>query len=72
MKSAGRLKRYHIKDRNLGGQADRSKEKEAPAFFIYKVMYQKEVGMYGGFCAQPYRSSREGAIFNHGITSFCT
>jgi len=32
MKSAGRLKRYHIKGRNLDGQADRSREEEAPAF----------------------------------------
>ena len=39
MKSAGRLKRYHIKGRNLDGQADRSREEEAPAF-LYTMLYQ--------------------------------
>jgi hypothetical protein len=43
MKSKGRLKRYHIKGRNLDGQADRSREEEDPLFLIFAVMYQVRV-----------------------------
>ena len=39
LRCKGRLKRYNIKGRNLDGQADRSKEEEAPLFFIFYVMY---------------------------------
>jgi hypothetical protein len=39
MRSKGRLKRYNTKGRNLDGQADRSREEEAPLFLIFAVMY---------------------------------